>query len=158
MERLTIFTISTSLLALAGTVLACDSVFDPQTGICHQTSGYQIPGQINGGGQRQPAEYWGALAIDSVNGKTSGSAINRSSKNTAGKDAMLACANDRDCRIAVYFKNSCGAVATNGSTVDAAAYDIKPAVAEQKALAKCNKDSTKPCRIWIPARCAGAGY
>ena len=150
--------IGASGFLLVGTGFACDGVYDPQTGICHQTSGYKIPGQINGGGQRQPVDYWGALAIDSINGKTSGSAINRASKSEAGKDAMIGCANNRDCRVAVYFKNSCGAVATNGSSVDAAAYDVTPAVAEQKAVAKCNKDSTKPCRLWVPARCSGTKY
>ena len=98
-------------LFFMGSALACDGVFDPQTGICHRSNGYEIPGQIKGGGGSKLIDYWGAIAIDVVNGKSSGIARDRRSKSSAESDAISACKNLRDCRVVISFKNSCGAVA-----------------------------------------------
>lgn len=150
------FSIFCGLLFSVNSVLACNGVFDPQTGICHQSNGYQIPGQLKG--QSQPKDYWGALAIDVVNGKTSGSAVNRRNKQKANNDAIIGCENTHDCKVAISFKNSCGAIATNGKEIDTAASDPNPKMAEQKAITACNKKSSKACKIWIPATCSGVGY
>lgn len=139
------------------TALACDGVFDPQTGICHQTNGYQIPGQVNKG-QPKARDFWGAIAIDSAKGESSGSALNHTDRNSAEKAALKQCDNSRDCRIAISFKNSCGAVASNGQGVDIGAYDPNPIQAERKALAACNKQSRKVCGLWVKASCSGTGY
>lgn len=140
----------------SGPTLACNGVFDPQTGICHQSNGYQIPGQLKD--KSLPKDYWGAIAIDAVNGETSGSSINRTSKNDAENAALKVCNDTKNCQISVSYKNSCGAVATNGKGIRIGATNPNPAIAEQKALASCNKQSNSACRIWIPATCAGVGY
>lgn len=140
----------------ANSILACNGVFDPQTGICHQTGGYEIPGKIKS--QTQPKDYWGAIAIDSVKGKTSGSSWGQLNKRAAEKEALDVCNDPSTCQIVLTFKNSCGAVATNGVNVETTASALSPIDAERKALASCNKKSSKSCHIWVKAKCSGVGY
>lgn len=152
------FTLTLNAILFPAFALACNGVFDPQTGICHQSNGYEIPGQIKS--QPQPRDYWGAIAIDTSQGRLSGSSWGELNKNVATKKALNTCDDSRVCKVVLAFKNSCGAVAVDGISVNtaSAASDVNPRTAESKAIALCNKKSTNPCHIWVKAKCSGAGY
>jgi hypothetical protein len=89
----------------------------------------------------QAQEYFGAIAY-SDRTKAHGWANDFSSRAAAEKAALGNCSmHAEDCRAVVWFRNSCGALAT-GSQGPGWAWGETQAVAEQKAVKLCTQKST----------------
>jgi hypothetical protein len=102
-----------------------------------------------------PSKY-GAVALDM---KTGGfdSAYGEVSEAVAKSKALQKCAS-KNCKIIGYYRNTCTALArgqiskTRGVTP--IQYGITKAIAESKALARCEAIGAKDCKIIMPAECS----
>lgn len=69
----------------------------------------------------------------------------------AKRRALEAC-KGRDCRIEVWFRNSCGALATGeGGQVVGWAHDTRLHEAEEQAIRACRKEGGRRCEVVISA-------
>jgi hypothetical protein len=99
---------------------------------------------------------YGAVALDM---KTGGfdSAYGEVSEAVAKSKALQKCAS-KNCKIIGYYRNTCTALArgqiskTRGVTP--IQYGITKAIAESKALARCEAIGAKDCKIIMPAECS----
>ena len=121
-----------------------------------------LPGPQNRGSSSVPqkprvlASKYGAVALDM---KTGGfdSSYDEVSEAVAKSKALQKCAS-KDCKIIGYYRNTCTALArgqiskTRGVTP--IQYGITKAIAETKAIARCEAIGAKDCKIMMPAECS----
>ena len=89
-------------------------------------------------------DYYGAIAFDIITGQSSES-WDFSTRTEAERVALRDCAGN--CRIAVWFKNSCGALAQSSSTgAFGWAHNTNPNTAESKAISQC-QDRANDCQL-----------
>lgn len=89
------------------------------------------------------ADYFGAIAY-SAETRQYGWANNHPSRDSAEQAALPVCRKGgvTDCRVVVWFRNGCGALAV-GAGGFGADWDARKEPAEKKALAACAKRSPK---------------
>jgi hypothetical protein len=98
-------------------------------------------------------DYFGSI-VYSVEARQYGWANNHPTREAAEQAALAACRKSAaDCRVVVWFRNSCGALATALESHGAETADSK-AVAEDKALKLCAKRSRR-CKV-TRSFCAGS--
>ena len=138
--------------------------FNPNDSVCIcPGGGWVAPNQYcksgGGGGEPKylpPEPQWGAIAIDMSSQQQSGG-FSRSKKSQAeaNQKALNTCKLST-CRVALTFKNSCGAVAGGGNGIWGGGVDINEERAVEKAAAACYGKGAKVCREWVKPMCAGA--
>lgn len=100
-------------------------------------------------GVAQDYDQYGAIAY-SLRTHRYGYSTGESSRDDAEQSALSYC-KVADCRIQVWFRNSCAAFATgNEGSVTGWGYDTNPRKARQRALNECKKRATD-CRVLIAA-------
>ena len=97
----------------------------------------------------ESGERFGAIAY-SEGTRKHGFSYGQPSRQAAEQAALGHCrefGGDADCRVEVWFKNSCGALAVSGRGAYGTAWAHTTAQAERQALDYCNERATVPCRI-----------
>ncbi len=93
------------------------------------------------------ADTYGAIAFSPATGANSYS-YDYASRSGAEQRALSECnKRSRGCRVAIWFKNSCGALAI-GARGWGAGYDASRAAAEQRAFSQCASRSGG-CRVRV---------
>jgi hypothetical protein len=101
------------------------------------------------GAAREQFAQFGAIAYSSRTHR-SGYSTNMDSRAEAEREALSEC-RVRDCRIMVWFRNSCGILVTgNNGDVTAWAYDVNPKKARMRALKSC-RERADGCKTVIEA-------
>jgi hypothetical protein len=96
-------------------------------------------------GSAVSADNYGAIAFSSSTGKY-GYSFDHTSRANAEARAMYECsARGRGCKVAIWFKNACGAVAT-GSNGWGSAWGQTRNAAERAAINNC-RQYTQQCRV-----------
>ena len=139
-----------------------DGQFDPNNTVCMCSGGgWVYPNQYckKGGGSSQPAQIepkWGAIAIDMSPQQKNGTYYSSTkSQAEANRKALERCGLST-CRVALEFKNSCGAVAWGGNGIWGGGVDVNERRALEKAAAACYRKGAKDCREWVKPSCANA--
>lgn len=139
-----------------------DGNYNPQNRVCMcPGGGYVGPGQWceGGGGQVEiipVPKTWGAIAIDMSSAQKKASFRKSTvSQADANKRAVEACGLST-CRVAVSFRNSCGAIASDKKGIWGGGVDINENRAAQKAADACYDKGAKDCYLWVKPSCAAA--
>lgn len=154
------------LLLMGSAVFAAgpcpDGNYNPQNRVCMcPGGGYVGPGQWceGGGGQVEiipVPKTWGAIAIDMSSAQKRASfRHSEKSQEDANKRAIEGCGLST-CRVAVTFRNSCGAVAAGGNGIWGGGVDNNENRALQKAAAACYNKGAKDCKLWVSPKCVNA--
>lgn len=103
------------------------------------------------GAANERTPLWGALAIDSNQGRAWGWAIDYPNVQAAQQRALAECG--QNCRVVMTFSDQCAAYAadqTRGSTIYGWAKDNTNARAKNRALNACREHGGKSCalRVW----------
>lgn len=134
-----------------------DGTFNPQSQVCMCSGGgYVAPGNWCEVKIVPVPKTWGAIAIDMSSKQTGwGYASSKNSQAEANEKALGYCKNST-CRIALTFRNSCGAITGNGKGVWGGGVDVNPNRALQKAADACYAKGAKDCYQWVAPSCAAA--
>ncbi len=89
-------------------------------------------------------EKFGAIAYSSSTGKT-GNSWNHNNL-TAAQNAALASCDQDDCKVAIWFKNACGALAVGNNGCWEAHWGVSRSDAENKSLNSCSQRCSD-CKI-----------
>ncbi|MBK5958228.1 hypothetical protein CCR97_08390 [Rhodoplanes elegans] len=93
------------------------------------------------------AEKFGAIAFSTDSGRA-GWSFDYDSRARAESEALASCGGG--CKIVIWFKNACGALATGGNNAYGAAWANSRAEAEQKATGFCRQRSAScSIRRWV---------
>ena len=165
MERFAKWLLGIGLLLSGQAVFAAgpcpDGNFNPQNRVCMcPGGGYVGPGQwCEGGGQVEiipVPKTWGSIAIDmSPSHKSSGFASSESSQADANRKALAYCKLST-CRVALTFRNTCGAIASGENGIWGGGVDVNKNKALQKAADACYEKGAKTCKLWVSPQCAAA--
>lgn len=165
MERFAKWLLGIGLLLSGQAVFAAgpcpDGNFNPQNRVCMcPGGGYVGPGQWCGsGGQVEiipVPKTWGAIAIDmSSQQKGWGFASSEISQADANRKALGKCVRST-CRVALTFRNTCGAIAADGKGIWGGGVDLNKDKALQKAADACYNKGAKDCKLWVAPSCAAA--
>lgn len=134
-----------------------DGTFNPQSQVCMcPGGGYVAPGNWCEVKRVPVPKTWGAIAIDmSSEQKKTGFASSESSQAEANRKALKLCGLNT-CRIALTFRNTCGAITANGKGIWGGGIDIDENRALQKAADACYAKGAKDCYKWGEPKCAAA--
>lgn len=134
-----------------------DGNFNPQSQVCMcPGGGYVAPGNWCEMKILPVPKTWGAIAIDmSPAHKSSGFSWSKSSQADANRQALAYCKLST-CRIALTFRNSCGAIAGGDNGIWGGGVDVNKDKALQKAADACYSKGAKTCKLWVEPSCANA--
>lgn len=92
------------------------------------------------------ADFYGALAYSQRTG-AHGYSYDHRSRNAAEQRALGECANyGADCRVAIWFRNACGALAVGAGNGYGSGWGTSRSIAQSYALAGCRRH-TRNCSI-----------
>jgi hypothetical protein len=92
------------------------------------------------------ADNFGAIAFSQATGGY-GSSYDYGTRRAAEARAMSECnSRNRGCKVAIWFKNSCGAVATGSNNGWGSAWACSPDGAQRSAITYC-RQNTRNCQV-----------
>ena len=92
--------------------------------------------------------YYGAFTLSRAEGFI-GTAENFSSRREAEKSSLVACSRDgvKGCSVVAWFRNSCGAFATDSRRIFGFSFDRDPRVAQVDSVEECRKAGGTDCEV-----------
>ena len=132
-----------------------DGNFNPYNRVCMcPKGGYVAPG--NWCEMKPVPKTWGAIAID-MSSKQTGWGYGSSEKSQAdANEKALGHCQRSTCRVALTFRNACGAIAADGKGIWGGGVDLYQDKALQKAADACYDKGAKNCKLWVKPMCAAA--
>ncbi|WP_051078337.1 DUF4189 domain-containing protein [Leeia oryzae] len=128
-------------------------------GICYYPDGSHVPHPAGSVLQSQPRDYYGAIAADVVDGKSSGHADNFQAQGAAQSGALETCGLS-GCQIIISYKNACGSMVAAKTPIGSPNHVVggvgnTPAEAEQNAFTECEHlNPGVQCLMWSKGKCS----